>query len=409
MRQIHHWAALLFVAAIVAHLARIFFTGAFRRPRELNWMIGVTLLVLAMVNGFAGYSLLDDQLSGTGLRVANAIILSIPIVGTWVSSLAVRRSLPGHRRSLNRLFVAHILLDPGRHRRAHRRPPRAGGPPQAHAVPGPGRREDNVVGQRLWPTYTAKAGGLFFLVASVLAALGGLAQINAIWVTGPYRRRRRQLGLAARLVHGLGRRGAAPHAAVRDPGLRLPDPQPVLPGCAAADRGVRDPVPLALHGGPPVQRPRASTTCSFRPRDHPVHTGDRRGRVRVHRRHAAGRLQRRDRGDLRALGQRRHLDAADGPPRRAADRRARSRAGCASSCSGATPSRARPRPRPGPLRRPPRLRRPSRRPPSSSPAPATSDAPFGLRLPGSGSPRPGRPKCPSNRPISAHRGCTSPG
>ncbi|HEX6785990.1 MAG TPA: cytochrome b N-terminal domain-containing protein, partial [Acidimicrobiales bacterium] len=83
MRQMHHWAALLFIAAITAHLARIFFTGAFRRPRELNWIIGVTLLVLAMINGFAGYSLLDDQLSGTGLRIANAIILSVPLVGTW--------------------------------------------------------------------------------------------------------------------------------------------------------------------------------------------------------------------------------------------------------------------------------------------------------------------------------------
>ena len=70
MRQIHHWAALLFIAAIVVHLMRIFFTGAFRRPRELNWMIGVTLLILAIFNGFAGYSLLDDQLSGTGLRIA---------------------------------------------------------------------------------------------------------------------------------------------------------------------------------------------------------------------------------------------------------------------------------------------------------------------------------------------------
>jgi ubiquinol-cytochrome c reductase cytochrome b subunit len=186
MRQIHHWAALLFLAAIVAHLARIFFTGAFRRPRELNWMIGVTMLVLAMVNGFAGYSLLDDQLSGTGLRVANAIILSIPVVGTWVSSLAFGGPYPGPDM-LQRLFVAHVLLIPAllgiliavhlalvvRHKHTQ--------------FPGPGRREDNVYGQRFWPTYTAKAGGLFFLVAAVLAALGGLAQINAIWVSGPYR------------------------------------------------------------------------------------------------------------------------------------------------------------------------------------------------------------------------------
>ena len=54
MRQMHHWAALIFLAAIVTHLCRVFFTGAFRRPRELNWIVGVTLLVLAMFNGFTG-------------------------------------------------------------------------------------------------------------------------------------------------------------------------------------------------------------------------------------------------------------------------------------------------------------------------------------------------------------------
>src|SRR3954466_2638015 len=70
MRQLHHWAALLFVAAIVVHLLRIFFTGAFRRPRETNWFIGVTLLILAILEGFAGYSMPDDLLSGTGLRIA---------------------------------------------------------------------------------------------------------------------------------------------------------------------------------------------------------------------------------------------------------------------------------------------------------------------------------------------------
>ncbi|HEV7686399.1 MAG TPA: cytochrome b N-terminal domain-containing protein, partial [Acidimicrobiia bacterium] len=95
MRQIHHWAALLFLASIVVHLARVFFTGAFRRPREVNWMIGVTLLVLAMINGFAGYSLLDDQLSGTGLRISYSIVLSIPVVGTWMASLLFGGEFPG--------------------------------------------------------------------------------------------------------------------------------------------------------------------------------------------------------------------------------------------------------------------------------------------------------------------------
>ena len=95
MRQMHHWAALLFVAAMTAHLARVFFTGAFRRPRELNWIIGVVLLILAIVNGFAGYSMLDDQLSGTGLRIAYSVVLSIPLAGTWMASLFFGGDFPG--------------------------------------------------------------------------------------------------------------------------------------------------------------------------------------------------------------------------------------------------------------------------------------------------------------------------
>src|SRR5215208_7275963 len=83
MRQLHHWAALLFVAAIVVHLLRIFFTGAFRRPRETNWLIGVVMLVLSLLMGVTGYSLPDDLLSGTGLRIISAILLSVPVIGTW--------------------------------------------------------------------------------------------------------------------------------------------------------------------------------------------------------------------------------------------------------------------------------------------------------------------------------------
>ena len=185
MRQIHHWAALLFLATIVVHLCRVFFTGAFRRPREINWMIGVTLLILAIFNGFAGYSLLDDQLSGTGLRIAYSIALSIPLVGTWIASLLFGGEFPGPD-ILTRLFIIHVLLLPaaiavllGAHlfiivRHKHTQ------------FAGPGREEDNVVGKRLWPTYAAEAIGLFFLTAAVLCLLGGIAQINPIWVYGPF-------------------------------------------------------------------------------------------------------------------------------------------------------------------------------------------------------------------------------
>jgi len=185
MRQMHHWAALLFLASIVVHLGRVFFTGAFRRPREINWIIGVTLLVLAMFNGFAGYSLLDDQLSGTGLRIAYSIALSIPVVGTWITSLLFGGEFPGPD-IIERLFVIHILLIPAaiavlltihlaivvRHKHTQ--------------FPGTGRTEENVVGTRMWPTYAAKATGLFFLVTAVVAFLGGIFQINPIWVYGPF-------------------------------------------------------------------------------------------------------------------------------------------------------------------------------------------------------------------------------
>ncbi len=185
MRQMHHWAALLFLAAITVHLARVFFTGAFRRPREINWIIGCTLLPLAMFNGLFGYSLLDDQLSGTGLRIVYGITISIPLVGTWAASLLFGGEFPGPD-IIQRLYVIHILLVPVviavlialhlailvRHKHTQ--------------FPGPGRREDNVVGERFWPTYASKALGLFFLTSAVLAFLGGVFQINPIWTYGPF-------------------------------------------------------------------------------------------------------------------------------------------------------------------------------------------------------------------------------
>jgi ubiquinol-cytochrome c reductase cytochrome b subunit len=185
MRQIHHWAALLFVASIVVHLARVFFTGAFRKPRELNWVIGVLLLILAIFNGLFGYSLLDDQLSGTGLRIIYSITLSVPVVGTWAASLLFGGEFPGPD-IIERLYVIHILLVPAiivvlltAHLAIIVR--------QKHTqFPGPGRREDNVVGERMWPTYAAKALGLFFLTGAVLAFLGGVFQINPIWLYGPF-------------------------------------------------------------------------------------------------------------------------------------------------------------------------------------------------------------------------------
>ncbi|MGH9135497.1 MAG: cytochrome bc1 complex cytochrome b subunit [Acidimicrobiales bacterium] len=185
MRQIHHWAALVFLAAIVAHLCRNFFTGAFRRPREINWFVGITMLILALVNGFAGYSLLDDLLSGTGLRIAYSIALAVPLIGTWLAFLAFGGEFPADD-IMSRLFVIHIFIVPamiavllGIHIALVWR--------QRHSqFRGHGRTERNVVGTRFWPGYVAKSVGLFALVTAVLAALGGLVQINPVWLYGPY-------------------------------------------------------------------------------------------------------------------------------------------------------------------------------------------------------------------------------
>ncbi|HEV8648855.1 MAG TPA: cytochrome bc complex cytochrome b subunit [Actinomycetes bacterium] len=185
MRQTHHWAALVFVAAIVVHLCRVFFTGAFRRPRELNWVIGVVLLLLAMAMGFTGYSLPDDLLSGIGLRIANAVVLAIPVVGTWVSSLLFGGEFPAPE-ILSRLFVFHVMLLPalllalvGLHLAILVL--------QKHTqFPGPGRTERNVVGKRFWPEQTFKSVALLLFVTAVTAGLGGLAQINPVWQYGPY-------------------------------------------------------------------------------------------------------------------------------------------------------------------------------------------------------------------------------
>ena len=185
MRQMHHWAALVFVASLVVHMCRVFFTGAFRRPRELNWMIGVTLLVLSIANGFFGYSLLDDLLSGTGVRVAYSMMLSIPLAGTWLAFLFFGGEFP-NTEFITRFFVLHVMLLPAliiglltAHLAILWR--------QKHTqFKGPGRTEDNIVGSRLWPSYAMKSVGLFLMVTAILAALGGLAQINPVWLYGPY-------------------------------------------------------------------------------------------------------------------------------------------------------------------------------------------------------------------------------
>ncbi|WP_156201184.1 cytochrome bc1 complex cytochrome b subunit [Actinotalea caeni] len=185
MRQIHHWAALMFVGSMVVHMLRVFFTGAFRKPRELNWVVGFTMLVLSLLAGLTGYSLPDDVLSGNGLRITDGVVRSIPIIGAYMSYMVFGGEFPG-TEVIPRMFTLHILLIPGlilallalhlflvfwqKHTQ----------------YPGPGRTDKNVVGYPLLPVYTAKAGGFFFIVFGVLALMGATMSINSVWNYGPF-------------------------------------------------------------------------------------------------------------------------------------------------------------------------------------------------------------------------------
>ncbi|MBC2878831.1 MULTISPECIES: cytochrome bc1 complex cytochrome b subunit [Streptomyces] len=186
IRQIHHWAALIFLAGMFVHMMRVFFTGAFRKPREINWLFGFLLFFLGMFTGFTGYSLPDDLLSGTGVRFVDGAILSVPVIGTYLSMFVFGGEFPGGD-FVARFYSVHILLLPGIML----------GLVVAHLIlvfyhkhtqfPGPGRTEKNVVGMPLLPVYMAKAGGFFFLVFGAIAAVAAIATINPIWEIGPYR------------------------------------------------------------------------------------------------------------------------------------------------------------------------------------------------------------------------------
>ncbi|MEV0890090.1 cytochrome bc complex cytochrome b subunit [Promicromonospora sp. MEB111] len=185
MRQIHHWSALIFMASIVVHMMRVFFTGAFRKPREINWIVGILLMILGLAAGFTGYSLPDDVLSGNGLRITDGVVKSIPLIGSFMSYMIFGGEFPGHH-IVPRLFTLHIFVVPGillalialhlflmvlqKHTQ----------------YPGGGRTDKNVVGYPALPVYVAKMTGNFFMVFGVLALMGATMSINNVWNYGPF-------------------------------------------------------------------------------------------------------------------------------------------------------------------------------------------------------------------------------
>jgi ubiquinol-cytochrome c reductase cytochrome b subunit len=187
IRQTHHWAANVFVAAIVLHVLRNFFTGAFRKPRELTWLLGLGMLMLALPEGYLGYSMVDDLLSGMGLAIGNAVALSVPFIGGNLALGLWGAPFPGDAAFESRMFITHVLLLPvligvllalhltlvaSRHHTQFARTAR--------------QTERTVVGIPTFPGQAPRSLGLFCGVAALLFLLGGLVQINPIWQWGPY-------------------------------------------------------------------------------------------------------------------------------------------------------------------------------------------------------------------------------
>jgi ubiquinol-cytochrome c reductase cytochrome b subunit len=187
IRQTHHWAADVFIASIVLHLMRVFFTGAYRKPREVTYWIGLAVLTLSLVEGFLGYSLVDDLLSGMGLAIANGVALSVPLIGGNLGSLVWDGQFPGGPAFFSRMYVLHVFILPAligtllvahvalvalRHHTQFRTTPRA--------------TERRLVGVPAFPAQVPRSLGLLFAVAGVLVLLGGLVQINPVWLWGPY-------------------------------------------------------------------------------------------------------------------------------------------------------------------------------------------------------------------------------
>ena len=187
IRQTHHWAADVFVAAIVVHLMRVFFTGAFRKPRELTWIVGLIILFTSLLEGYLGYSLVDDLLSGIGLAIGYGVGLSIPVIGGPLTLAIFGSSFPGKSLFFSRMYIAHVFIIPAalavligvhlalvaaRHHTQFRESRRT--------------TQKRIVGVPLFPGQVPRSLALLFFVAAILVLLGGLIQVNPIWQWGPF-------------------------------------------------------------------------------------------------------------------------------------------------------------------------------------------------------------------------------
>ncbi len=185
IRQVHHWAADLFVIAICAHMLRHFFLGSYRKPRDVNWLIGIVIFAAALVEGLFGYSLPDDQLSGAGLRIFEGVLQGIPVIGTYTGYFLFGGAYPG-QDIVPRMYLMHVLLIPGLMLALVTAHVFISFHQKHTAMPALGNTEHKVKGQPFYPYFLLKGTAWFFFIFAALAVLATFAQINPVWLYGPY-------------------------------------------------------------------------------------------------------------------------------------------------------------------------------------------------------------------------------
>ncbi len=185
-RNVHHWASHVMIASVILHAMRVFFTGTYRKPRELNWVIGVVLLILTIGAGFIGYSLPYDSYAVTATGIGYSIARSIPLVGNIAAELVFGGAFPT-LGSLPRLYTLHIFIVPallaavmGLHLVLIIK--------QKHTQPGYARRlaePGKVLGVSLWPYQAILAGQLLFFMFGGLFLLSAFVPVHPLDAFGP--------------------------------------------------------------------------------------------------------------------------------------------------------------------------------------------------------------------------------
>jgi ubiquinol-cytochrome c reductase cytochrome b subunit len=186
VRRVHRATAQVFIGIAIIHMLRVVLTGAFRKPREVNYHIGWAMLVLAVVSGWSGHNLVYDTLAGTSLRVYYSFVLATPYVGEWLAQTIFAGEFPTGGL-LPRLYSLHILLLPvaiGGLMAAHlaliaRQTHTAYRHPAVDV-------EKTVVGEPLWPSQFAKTTTLALMLAGVLSLAAALVPWSEVDLHGPY-------------------------------------------------------------------------------------------------------------------------------------------------------------------------------------------------------------------------------